>query len=815
MQFKKEKAEKDNMNNIERFCKPQDEGLTEIEVMQRRSEGLVNKPSDASSHTTGKIILSNIFTYFNVIFFALAAALIYEGSYYHITFLGVVLANTVISIVQELRSKRELEKLTVVCAPVTKAVREGKVIEVSSEELVLDDIVIFEAGNQICADATVCEGELNVNESLVTGESDEIKKSVGDTLLSGSFVVSGSCRASLEKVGDEAFASKLSKDAKKIKKRQKPGMMKSLTVLIRSIGIIIIPFSVVMYYNQHFVLGLAEKLSVENTVAAIIGMIPEGLYLLTSIALAASVIRLAKSRTLVHDMKCIETLARVDVICVDKTGTITEPEMTLEEIINIGGDADDAREKLHDFAICMSRDNITMQALKAYFGDKSEHRDALAVKKFSPTDKYSAVKFANGSYVFGAPDMILKDISESIDSLIREHSENGERVLLFAAYECEEGKDSDIFSGGTLTGKLVPLSLITFSNRIRESAKATFEYFTEQNVAIKVISGDNPMTVSKIAGSAGIPGSEKYVDVSSLSNEELSDPDILEYTVFGRVSPAQKRLLVKTLKKAGHTVGMTGDGVNDVLALKDADCSVAMASGSEAAANVADLVLLDSDFSAMPSVVLEGRRVINNIQRSASLFLVKNIFSFALSLFAIFSVSAYPLKPSQLSLVSTFMVGIPSFFLALAPNKEMVKGKFLRNVLYNALPSALTAIFLIIYALLMGDAFNIDVAMLSTMSCLIYAMTSYVMLYKVCKPFNVLRAVLFLSMGALFVAVSLIIPEWFSFVPLSYGAILITLLLIMIVFPVSLAMQKVVKKVRDFPSIISGQWAKFKEKLHK
>ncbi|MGN0178931.1 MAG: HAD-IC family P-type ATPase, partial [Monoglobaceae bacterium] len=559
------------------------------------------------------------------------------------------------------------------------------------------------------------------------------------------------------------------------------------------IGVIIIPFSIIMFINQNQKLGLPTKTSVENTVASVIGMIPEGLYLLTSIALAASTIRLARNKTLVHDMKCIETLARVDVICVDKTGTITEPEMKLKEIVSIKYPYDkelNVEEKIRQFALNMDNDNITMAALKTYFNNKSEVCPASAKRGFSSAEKYSAVKFnSDEAYVLGAPESLLKDEFGELKDVIEEHSLLGERVLLFAEYRYDEYSDADIFRNGSLNGKVTPVALITFINRIRPEAKETFEYFTNQGVSIKVISGDNPLTVSKIAQEAGIPKAEKYIDVSTLDESELSSNEIFEYTVFGRVSPEQKRILVKTLKKSGHTVGMTGDGVNDVLALKDADCGIAMASGSDAAANVADLVLLDSNFADMPSVVNEGRRVINNIERSASLFLVKNIFSFIMSLLAIFTVSFYPLKPVQMSLVSSFMIGIPSFFLALAPNHDIVKGKFLRNVLLRAFPSALTAVILVEYTVLFSKAFVIDVQQISTVACCIYATTAYIMLFRVCKPMNIWRGILFAAMGIAFITLVVIIPGWFDFVALDFGCILILTDLILLAYPINRAIQ--------------------------
>ncbi len=773
-------------DQVRRFSPDPAKGLDPRQVEERTAQGLVNVVSDDSSQTTGKIVCSNVFTYFNLIFFLLALVLLYEGSFNNLTFLVVVTVNAVIGIIQELKSKRTLDKLKLVSAPESTVIRGGVETKIPSDQLVLDDIVVFCAGNQICADAVVCDGELTVNESLVTGESDEIKKRPGDALLSGSFVVSGNARARLDKVGDDSFAAKLARDAKKIKKKQQPGMIRSLTRLIQIIGIIIIPFAIAMFWNQYHVQGLAEKVSVENTAAAIIGMIPEGLYLLTSVALAASTIRLAQKDTLVHDMKCIETLARVDMLCVDKTGTITEPQMRLSQIIPL--DEDDpgqTNDQVRRFVQSMSADNDTMKALKAHWQGQPTDVSALRIRGFSSRTKYSAADFGeSGAFLLGAPEMMLAEMPESLRRQIADLSAQGERVLLFAGYEFQPNSPEDIFADGTLGQMVIPLALVTLSNAIRPQAKQTFEYFRSQGVGIKVISGDNPMTAAAAAEKAGIPGTDRFIDLSTLSSDQEVEQAALSYTVFGRVTPEQKRILVRALKKAGHTVAMTGDGVNDVLALKDADCSIAMASGSEAAAHVSDLVLLNSDFSGMPHVVAEGRRVINNIERSASLFLVKNIFSFVLSVISLVSLSLYPLKPSQISLVSGLMIGAPSFFLAMEPNHDLVHGKFLRNVLFRAFPAALTAVILVEWSLLFTEAFHLPTEMASTMGFFLYAFSAYLMLYRVCKPMNLWHGLLFGAMGVGFLLAATFIPSWFQIAPLNYQCILILSPLMLLTLPI-------------------------------
>ncbi len=744
-------------------------GLSAADVQDRTDKGYANLSVTSPTNTVRHIILSNVFTYFNFIFFALAAALICVGSFNNLTFLGVILVNTAIGIVQELNAKRTLDKLTLLAEPRATVVRDGKESAIPTESLVVDDIVIFSAGNQICADAVVVSGEVQVNESLVTGESDEITKRAGDSLLSGSFIVSGVCRARLDKVGHDSFVSKLTLDAKKSSKSGHPGMMRSLTRLVQVIGIVIIPMGIALFLRQRAMLDLTTKENVEKTTAALIGMIPEGLYLLANVALAVSVVKLAKKETLVHDLKCIETLARVDVLCVDKTGTITEPVMEVEQIISLNEQTSEAKLEslLTDFAGNMAADNNTMQALKNRFG-KPRFRKAVSVQSFSSTTKTSGVSFGDAEhYLLGAPEFLLKDGYDLWRAHIEPYAATGCRVLMFA----HVGADRI----------LTPLGLVLLTNKIRPNARATFEYFTEQGVAIKVISGDNPLTVSAAAAAAGIPDADNGIDLSTVKTDEALEDAAASYTVFGRVTPEQKRKLVRYLKKAGHTVAMTGDGVNDVLALKEADCSVAMASGSDVACQVSHLVLLNSDFASMPSVVAEGRQVINNIERSASLFLVKNIFSFVLSLISIFAVFAYPLTPVQLSLISTTTIGIPAFFLALEKNENLVRGKFLRNVLFRALPAALTDLFIIGGVILFEHAFSLENEMISTISTILMGGVGFAMVFRISRPFNWKRAVLLGGLLTLFVGTMLIVPGFLSLAPIDFqGALVLVVFALLI-----------------------------------
>ena len=650
-----------------------DTGLTQAQVKERMEKGWSNAPVDSPSKTTKEIIISNVFTYFNLIFLVIAVLLLLVGAFRDLTFLPVIICNTLIGIIQEIRSKKVLDKLSVLNAPKATVVREGKLQTIPAEKAVLDDVVKFQAGNQICADATVIDGEVQVNESLLTGESDEITKKPGDTLMSGSFVVSGSCLGRLEQVGADSYISKLTLEAKATKEGEQSEMIRSLDKLVQIVGFLIIPIGIVLFGQQYLLGDSSIKTSMQAMVAAIIGMIPEGLYLLASVALVVSVMRLATKKVLVHDMKCIETLARVNVLCVDKTGTITENTMKVHDVVSLEPyekeELPPLKELLGDFAHAMSKDNITMAAMQEYFTQGSG-QVATSVTSFSSAFKYSSVTFHTTSYVLGAPEFVLRDDYEIYKETIESYGSEGYRVLVFGRYEGTP-------DGKALTEAVVPYGLVLLANPIRKEAWETFQYFADQGVDIKVISGDNPVTVSKVASQAGIANADNYIDASQLKTPDDIKQAVLKYTVFGRVTPDQKRQFVRALKEAGKTVAMTGDGVNDVLALKDADCSIAMASGSDAAAQASQLVLLESNFSCMPSVVLEGRRVVNNIERSASLFLVKNIFSFLLSLFSMAFMITYPLEPSQISMVAMFTIGIPAFLLAMEPNKKMIEGHFL------------------------------------------------------------------------------------------------------------------------------------------
>lgn len=754
-------------------------GLGEDEAAQRAAAGDINTPVKSPVKSVKQIILSNIFTYFNMIFIIIGIALIACRSFNHLMFLCVIASNTAIGIIQEIRSKKTLEKLTLLTSPTATVRRSGRDMKIDTVELVRDDLITLGAGDQIPADAVVRDGGISVNESLVTGESDEILKKPGDELLSGSFVVSGSCLCQLTRVGRESFASGITLAAKKSKRSgRSSGMMRSLTLLLYVIGAAIIPMAALLITRQHNALGMSWADSIVSTAAAILGMIPDGLYLLVSIALAVSVIRLSKKRTLVHELKSIETLARTDVICVDKTGTITDDAMTVTGMKPVPGAPQMSEEfacsLLSDYAAALGGENATMRAIAECFKTPT-NRTAVATLPFSSKNKYGGAAFDDGqTYLLGAPEFILGERMAQYETFFRSLAETGSRVLLLARAA----------GNGFDTSGAEPLLALMLLNRIRENAPATFRYFAEQGVAIKVISGDSPVTASAAAREAGIEGSEKYLDVSSITTDEQLAGMCEDYTVFGRVTPERKRVIIKALKKAGHTVAMTGDGVNDVLALKEANCSIAMASGSEVTRQVSELVLLDSDFAAMPAVVAEGRRVINNIERSASLFLVKNIFSFFIAWITIIFSLRYPVTPAQLTLVNMLTIGIPSFVLALEPNTSLVKGKFLRNVLSSAAPAAITDIVVLFLTMLFTHIFKIPAAETSTVAATLVALVGFMMLFRVCRPFDAIRRVLFIGMLLLFAVGIFFFSALFSMSPLSSESLLVLVVLTLIAFPV-------------------------------
>ncbi|WP_306479681.1 cation-translocating P-type ATPase [Mediterraneibacter sp.] len=776
-------------------------GLTSQQVQEHRLHGWTNKAVEPPSKTTKEIIHENVFTYFNLIFVVLAVLLCLVGSFRDLTFLPVIIANTLIGIVQEIRAKQVLDKLTMLNAPRASVVRDGKRTMINAEELVIDDIVVFKAGDQVCADAEVSAGEVQVNESLLTGESDEITKRKGDKLMSGSFIVSGQCHARLDKVGEDSYISKLTLQAKAMQSKEQSEMIRSLDKLVKCVGVAIIPIGIVLFSQAFFIQHDGFRESVTSMIAAVIGMIPEGLYLLASVALAVSSIRLAQKKVLLHDMKCIETLARVDVLCVDKTGTITENTMKVQKLVQT--DEYDEEENgdlsllVGDFAAAMTKDNITMAALKEYF-TKASGKNVLSKTGFSSATKYSSVTFEDGAYVLGAPEFVLKEKYDDYAEEITEYASTGARVLAFGIYDEE-------IDGKALTHGIIPFGFVLLANPIREAAKETFEYFAEQGVEVKVISGDNPVTVSNVAKQAGIKHADRYVDASEFEDEQSMRKALLNNTVFGRVTPNQKRKFVRILKEAGHTVAMTGDGVNDVLALKDADCSIAMASGSDAAAQASQLVLLESDFSCMPQVVLEGRRVVNNIQRSASLFLVKNIFSFLLSVASVVFMFTYPLEPSQVSLISMFTIGVPAFFLALEPNKNMIKGRFLTNVLLKALPAALTDALAVAALVIFGRTFGVNSTDISTAATMLLAIVGFMILYKISAPMNKIRFGIVGGCIAGLLFCSIFLKDLFAITSMTKECIMLFVVFAIATEPVLRYLTTLVEKVKFYYLKLRGK----------
>ena len=776
-------------------------GLTAQQVQEHRMHGWTNQPVDPPSKTTKEIIQENVFTYFNLIFLVLAVLLCLVGSFRDLTFLPVIVLNTLIGIIQETRAKKVLDNLTMLNAPHAMVIRDGKKSQINAEDLVIDDIVIFEAGNQVCADAEVCAGEVQVNESLLTGESDEITKRKGDQLMSGSFIVSGQCHARLDKVGADSYISRLTLEAKAMQNTEQSEMIRSLDKLVKWVGVAIIPIGIILFIQAFVFQGEGFRSSVTSMIAAVIGMIPEGLYLLASVALAVSSIRLAQKKVLLHDMKCIETLARVNVLCVDKTGTITENTMEVQDVIPTKeyeeGELRPLSELLGDFTAAQSSDNITMEAMKRYFKIASGKK-AVAKTGFSSASKYSSVTFEEASYVLGAPEFVLKEQYENDEEVISAHASKGARVLVFGTAKEEP-------DGKPLKEAVTPLAYVLLANPIRQEAKETFTYFAEQGVEVKVISGDNPLTVSEVAKEAGIAGAERYVDASTLHTEEEMRAAVLNNAVFGRVTPNQKRKFVQILKEEGKTVAMTGDGVNDVLALKDADCSIAMASGSDAAAQASQLVLLESDFSCMPEVVLEGRRVVNNIQRSASLFLVKNIFSFLLSLVSFVFMFTYPLEPSQISLISMFTIGVPAFFLALEPNKNIIKGHFLTNVFLKALPAALTDVLAVGALVIFGRTFGVSSADISTAATMLLSIVGFMILYTISAPMNVLRGVILggCIVGLLFC--SIFLNDLFAITGMTTKCVMLFVVFAIATEPVLRYLTWLIGKLRFYYKRLRGQ----------
>ncbi|MBD5130480.1 MAG: cation-translocating P-type ATPase [Ruminococcaceae bacterium] len=747
-------------------------GLTAEEVSERVKDGRSNGSLDIRTKSVPSILRDNIFTLFNLINTVLAALVALVGSWRNMLFMGVVASNIAIGIFQEIRSKRVIDRLSIISAPKAHLIRDGeeKILPVS--DIVTDDIMLLASGRQVCADCIVLDGECEADESLITGESDPVPKNRGGELLSGSFIVSGSCTARVTGVGAESVSGRITSGAKYIKKNSSE-MMRSINKIIRTVSVCIVPFGLILFCKAFFVTSIEE--GVTSTVAALIGMIPEGLVLLTSIALAVSTIRLGRRQTLCQDLYCVESLARVDVLCLDKTGTLTEGCMEVREVCRLddGFDVDGA---LNAFSSAFPEPNATLKAIRERWSGSEVKKTAVKKIPFSSARKWSAAQFDDlGTIALGAPSFVLGSDYAQISDICEEYAEKGFRVLVLAHSPLPLGDNG-------LPSDISAKALLVLSDKIRKSAPDTLEYFVQQGVALKVISGDDPLTVSSAAKRAGLENADNYVDMGNIEDEKI--PEIAEkYTVFGRVTPNQKLLLVKALKTR-HKVAMTGDGVNDVLALKEADCSIAMQSGSDAARAASQLVLLNSDFSSLPLVVEEGRRCINNIQRSAALFLVKTVFSFLLAAFFLILPYGYPFKPIQMTLISALAIGAPSFLLALEPNKSLVRGNFLANVMKKAAPAGISVAVGICLLTAAESVFSFAPEDISAMAVYLTGFACFLALADVCRPFKVWRAAMLAALIAAFIGAVLLFPGVFYIVPLDFTELTVLGVLAVIVLTI-------------------------------
>ncbi len=736
-------------SDIERFKVDYLEGLNSEQVAKRNEQKMNNVRHHGSNKSYLSIIINNLFTFFNgmylLIFFLLLSANAEVTNYF---FIIIVAANTLIGIIQEVRSKITIDKLSLLSESKVVVIRNSEKIEINIDEVVLDDIVYLTAGKEITTDSILVSGDIEVNESQLTGESVPVRKKLGDTLFSGSYVVSGNCYCKVERVGSENAMEKLAAQAKKYSK-PRSDILRSLNNILKFVSIIIIPMGLLLFAraeNSSGIIATFKALfnhsdtyskSILSTSGALLGMIPSGLFLLTSMALAVGVIRLAKRKTLVQEIYCIETLARVDTLCLDKTGTITDGTMSVTRYIEQKKGEYNVTEIVASMNSALEESNSTARALEEYFGF-SKKMKPVEILAFSSENKYSGVTFEKaGTFIIGAPEFVMKGNYERLSEEVNNYAMQGLRVIALAHSPLPLKK-------GKIQKQPKLVALILIEDRIRAEAFDTIKYFKDQGVKCKVISGDNPVTVAEVARRVGIDNAEDYISLENLTDEEVAEV-ANGYTVFGRVKPHQKQIIIKSLKAAKHTVAMTGDGVNDILALKEADCSIAMASGCDAVRNVAQLVLLDSNFASMPSVVAEGRRVINNIQQTASLFLVKTLFTMFISLlvvtgfisaFAPGGAGNYPFTASQLTMIEVFAIGVPAFVLSLQPNKERLKGKFLFNVIKTSLPGALTVLVEVIIIYMVSGPLQLTLEQVTTIIVIVATATCMMILYIACKPYT-------------------------------------------------------------------------------
>lgn len=781
------KSKKTKIDDVARFSVDSKKGLTEEQIEIRKNQGLNNIVENKNVKTYKNIFFSNIFTFFNLLCFLVSGALIAVGAFSNLVFMVIILCNIAIGIIQEIKAKKTIQKISLVSTPVAQVTRGGKIMEIAINDVVLDDIIHFSLGKQICADSIVLDGEVEVNESLLTGESAAVKKKKGDLLLSGSFIVSGKCVALVNRVGNYNYSATLAAKAKQYTK-PKSELLYSLKLIIKLIAIIIVPLAILMYYNNLEQLANLPE-AVKKTAGSVIGMIPAGMFLLTSLALAVGVIKLAKKRTLVQDLYSIEMLARADVLCLDKTGTITDGTMKVQTVLQLESDLPNTiPEIMGSLLTALDDNNQTSRAMATYFG-YSKELVQQTILPFSSSRKYSGATFKNGdTYAFGAPEFVLKNKDNNVEKVVKQYASKGFRVLLLV--KCIGEIDGD-----KLPLKRIPIAIIVIEDHIREDAAETIKWFRENGVQIKIISGDNPITVSEVSKRVGVDKADMFISLEGLNEQQVIEA-AGKYTVFGRVSPEQKLILVKTLKNKGHKVAMTGDGVNDILALKEADCSIAMASGSEAARHVSNLVLLDSNFSSMPSVVAEGRRVVNNIQKSSSLFLMKTMFTILITIMCLIASIQYPFNTNQILMLEYTVIGIPSFMLALQPNSEKIKGRFLANILSKSLPGALILTFNVM-AIYFFDVTLGTQGQFETMASIAITFAGLLVLFRLSKPFDVFRGVLWSAMVIMCAVMLTFVPfSFFEYVPLSLQNILFIIVLVQLSYPVYNTLVKIIDKIQ-------------------
>ena len=773
-------------------------GLTDEQVNARIAEGKVNADENPNTRTYKQIVRENTLTFFNFLNLVLLVLVLLVGSYKNAFFVCIIIINTLIGIAQEIRAKKTIDKLAILTARKSVVIREGQKWTVPTEELVLDDVVCLKTGDQVPADARILEGSLEVNESLLTGESDNLPKNEGDELFSGSFVTSGEACCQIIHVGKDNYAAQITSEAKEFK-RHNSELKNSLNAILKVISIIIVPLGALLFYKQYYIVGDTFRDSVVSMVAGVLGMIPEGLVLLTSVALTLGALVLANKKTLVQELYCIETLARVDTLCLDKTGTITEGTMCVERVepYRVSKDEstdtevdaglaeitesaeetdtdpafmDEVGEIMCNMMYVLKDQNATIDALRKRFPAKQD-MTLEHVIPFSSDRKYSGAVFEEkGTYLMGAAQFLFPEDNEELTEKCQAYAEEGLRVLVLA-------HSSQNAEGTELPEGLEPLALMLLTDVIREEAPDTLAFFDSQEVDLKVISGDDPVTVAAIARRAGLKNADSYVDATTLTTEEELQDAVAQYSVFGRVTPQQKKAMVQALQSQGHTVAMTGDGVNDVLALKEADCSIAMAQGSDAAKNIANVVLLDSNFASMPHIVNQGRRVVNNIRTAASMFLIKTMFSVMLSLLTIFFGNAYPFEPIQMSLISACAVGIPTFLLAQENNYEKIDHTFLRHVFINAFPAAITITFCVFAVMLVCQNVYHSMAMLNTACVLVTGWNYMAALKTVYAPLNTYRKVIIYGMQFIFFAAAVIFQKLLSLGSLDFGMIILVFIL--------------------------------------